>query len=246
MTTGISPANGQSSQPNVLFISIDDLNDWAGPFSGNPEMLTPHIDRLAESGSVVFQNTQCAGPVCGPSRSAMMSGFMPDRTGAYGNSNNMLKSTLVQEYATLPEYFSKNGYLTITRGKIYHAHSTENGTDRGQWAWDVYVPGSGGTPVDKTKYYSRRQGIFGGKKVKDAPYSDPRGSEFGWGPTVGGKEEMSDYKTAQWAAEVLQQPSEKPFFLAVGISKPHLPWYVPQEYFDRYPLEDVVTPIVGG
>jgi arylsulfatase A-like enzyme len=245
LTTCVFPASGQSSQPNILFISIDDLNDWAGPFGGNPQMLTPHIDRLAASGSVVFQSTQCAGPVCGPSRSAMMSGFMPDRTGAYGNSNNMLKSALVQEYATLPEYFSQHGYLTITRGKIYHAHSTENGTDRGQWAWDVYVPGSGGTPVDKSKFYSRRQGIFGGKKVEDAPYSDPRGSEFGWGPTVGGKEDMSDYKTAEWAAEVLQQPTEKPFFLAVGISKPHLPWYVPQEYFDRYPLEDVVPPIVN-
>ncbi|QXD26796.1 sulfatase [Opitutia bacterium ISCC 52] len=234
----------QDSRPNVLLISIDDLNDWAGKFNGNPQMLTPHLDRFAEKGAVVFQNTHCAGPVCGPSRSAMMSGFMPDRTGAYGNSHNMLKSALVQEYATLPEYFSKNGYTTINKGKIFHAHASEHGLDRGQWAWDTWLPREGGAPVDKTKYYSRREGVYGGKKMKDSPYADPRGSEFGWGPTIGGKEEMSDYQTAQWAADLLQEPSEKPFFLAVGISKPHLPWYVPQKYFDRYPLDQVIAPVV--
>ena len=240
----VSQAIAQDSRPNVLFISIDDLNDWAGKFNGNPQMLTPHMDRFAEEGVVVFQNTHCAGPVCGPSRSAMMSGFMPDRTGAYGNSNNMLKSALVQEYATLPEYFSKNGYTTINKGKIFHAHASKHGLDRGQWAWDTWLPREGGTPVDKTKYYSRREGIYGGKKVENSPYADPKGSEFGWGPTQGGKEEMSDYQTAQWAADLLQEPSEKPFFLAVGISKPHLPWYVPQEYFDRYPLDEVIAPVV--
>jgi arylsulfatase A-like enzyme len=201
----------QDNRPNVLFIAIDDLNDWAGKFNGNPQMLTPNLDRFAEEGAVVFQNTHCAGPVCGPSRSALMSGFRPDRTGAYGNSTNMLRSPLVQEYATLPEYFSQHGYSTINRGKIFHAHASENGMDRGQWSWDIHVPREGGTPVDKSRYYSRRDGIYGGEKMEDSPYADPRGSEFGWGPTVGGKEKMSDYQTAQWAAEILQKPSSNHF-----------------------------------
>jgi arylsulfatase A-like enzyme len=232
------------ARPNVLFISIDDLNDWVGVFGGNPQMKTPNMDRFANEGSVVFQNAHCAGPVCGPSRSALMSGFRPDRTGAYGNSQNMLKSPLVQEFATLPEYFSQHGYRTISRGKIFHSHNTANGVDRGQWAWDEYDPGEGGGAVDKSRYYSRRNGIYGGKQMENSPFSAATGSEFGWGPTVGGKEDTPDYKTALWAADLLQEPSEKPFFLAVGIFRPHLPWYVPQEYFDRYPLEDVVPPEV--
>lgn len=236
--------SGQDKPPNVLFISIDDLNDWVGVFGGNPQMKTPHLDRFAEEGAVVFQHAHCAGPVCGPSRSALMSGFRPDRTGAYGNSQNMLKSPLVREYATLPEYFSRHGYLSLSRGKIFHSHHTANGRDRGQWAWDIYHPGEGGGAVDKTKYYSRRNGIYGGKKRENSPFSKATGSEFGWGPTLGGKADMPDYKTALWAAAQLQKPAEKPFFLAVGIFRPHLPWYVPQEYFDRYPLEEVIPPEV--
>jgi arylsulfatase A-like enzyme len=234
----------QQNRPNVLFISIDDLNDWTGAFGGNPQTQTPNMDRFAEEGAVVFQNAHCAGPVCGPSRSALMSGFRPDRTGAYGNSTNMLKSDLVQQYATLPEYFSQNGYLSISSGKIFHAHTDETGTDRGQWAWDKYIPKAGNPPVDKSKYYSRRSGVYGGEKVEDSPYSNPTGSEFGWGPTIGGKEDMSDYQTALWAADELQKPVTKPFFMAIGISRPHLPWYVPQEYFNLYPLEEVIPPEV--
>lgn len=74
----------------------------------------------------------CPGPICGPSRSAVLSGFMPSTTGIYGNANNMLTSSLVQKNATLPEYFSKNGYVTISKGKIFNKHSAENGIDHGQ------------------------------------------------------------------------------------------------------------------
>ena len=82
LSGSISSLIGQS-KPNVLFISIDDLNDWVSPFGGHPKAQTPHLDRFANEGAVVFQNAHCAGPVCGPSRSAMLSGFMPHRTGAY-------------------------------------------------------------------------------------------------------------------------------------------------------------------
>ena len=77
---------------NVLFIALDDLNDWVGAFGGSRQAKTPHLDAFARRGAVVFQRAYCPGPVCGPSRSALLSGFMPNRTGVYGNSQNMLRS----------------------------------------------------------------------------------------------------------------------------------------------------------
>lgn len=89
---------------NILFISVDDLNDWVGVYGGNPQCKTPNMDRFAEK-AMVFRNASCPGPVCGPSRSALLSGFMPSTTGIYGNRNNMLESPLVQNHATLQSIF---------------------------------------------------------------------------------------------------------------------------------------------
>ena len=94
--------SAQEDRPNVIFISIDDLNDWVGVYGGHPQAKTPHIDRFAKQ-AMIFRNASCPGPVCGPSRSALLSGFMPSTSGLYGNSNNMLDSALVQKNATLPE-----------------------------------------------------------------------------------------------------------------------------------------------
>jgi arylsulfatase A-like enzyme len=117
----LSPLRAAEQPPvpyNVLFIAVDDLNDWVGPFGGAPQKksATPHLDRFAQRGSVVFQQAQCAGPVCGPSRSALLSGFMPHRSGVYGNSQNMRGSELVKTHLTLPEYFSKHGYRPQASG----------------------------------------------------------------------------------------------------------------------------------
>lgn len=234
------------SRPNVLFIICDDLNDWVGEFGGNPQALTPNMDRFVAGGSIVFQNTQCAGPVCGPSRSAFLSGFMPNKTGAYNNSENMLKSKVVQTHATLPEYFAKNGYYTLSRGKIFHKHPG----DEGQWAFQDWVPNEGGFGVDRDHLTSRNENLIDGKPAHPNSASSEsigdegeKGTEFSWGPTREPKEKTSDYITAQWAAQKLStMTTDKPFFMAVGISKPHLPWYVPQEYFDRHPLESIVIP----
>jgi arylsulfatase A-like enzyme len=237
----LSSCSQEVEQPNVLFIAIDDLNDWVGAFGGNPQMLTPHMDELAMQ-AVVFKNANCPGPVCGPSRSAMLSGFMPYRTGIYSNGNNMLASDIVQTHATLPEYFSKNGYLTISKGKIFHKHTTENGFDHGHWAYDVWEHESGSGGIQEDKLYSRNKGIIQGKKIADANYTSAGGTEFAWAPTEGKKEETKDYRTAQWFAEKLMEDYDKPFFMLMGISKPHLPWYVPQEYFDMYDLDEIQIP----
>lgn len=230
-----------AQQPNIIMIAVDDLNDWAGAFGGNPQMLTPNMDKLADQ-SVVFRNTSCAGPVCCPSRSAILSGFLPSRTGVYGNGNNMLDSRLVQEYATLPEYFSKNGYVTISKGKIFHKHSSENGIDHGQWAFDEWEVEDGSHQIVKEKLYFRNEGIINGQVIPNAKYKEGGGTDFAWAPTVAPKEETKDYKTAVWFADKLKQDYKKPFFMAVGIAKPHLPWFVPQEYFDKYSLDTLKIP----
>ncbi len=229
-------------KPNVLFISIDDLNDWVGVYGGHPQCKTPHIDNFAKR-AMVFRNSSCPGPVCGPSRSALLSGFMPATTGLYGNGNNMLDSEIVQTHATLPEYFSKHGYVTISRGKIFHAHTTRNGSDLGQWAFDIWerAVSRGGGP-DRSKLYSRDKGIVNGKELDDPKYTQSGGSEFAFGPTVGGNEGTKDYETAKWFERKLREEYDKPFFMAVGISRPHLPFFAPQEYFDLYPLERVQVP----
>ena len=234
----------EKDRPNVLFIAIDDLNDWISVFGGHPKAVTPHMDRLADSGAMVFQNAHCAGPVCCISRSAMLSGFMPSRSGIYSNGQNMLDAPLVQAYATLPEYFSKHGYYSLSMGKIFHKHGTKNGLDAGQWAYDHYEPASGGGGVNEAKVTSRNKNLINGKPGPASEHNQGGGTEFAWGPTAKGKEATKDYQTAVWAAAQLQKSYDKPFFMAIGLSKPHLPFYVPQEFFDLYDSEgDYLPPI---
>lgn len=230
------------SKPNVIFLAMDDENDWIGAFGGNPQVHTPNLDKFCHENGMVFMNAHCTGPVCCPSRSALLSGFRPERTGCYGNGQNMLKSELIQQYATMPEYFSKNGYLTISSGKIFHKHQTSEGQDQGQWAFDIWEQERGDNKPQRDKLTSRTDGIIDGIKIENQKYTGTNGTDFAWAPTIAGKEETVDYRTAQWFAKQLQKDFEKPFFMAVGIAKPHLPWYVPQEFFDMYNLDSVKIP----
>jgi arylsulfatase A-like enzyme len=236
------------TRPNVVIIAIDDLNDWVGSFGGNPQTRTPNMDKFCAEGAVSIQNAYCPGPVCGPSRSALLSGFMPNRTGIYSNSQNMRRSPIVQTHATLPEYFAQAGYTTLNRGKLFHKHATPAGLDEGQWAITDWSDTTGTSDVDRAHLYSRLEGIYGGKKGDvagknpDDTGGDGEGTEFSWGPSPDRKEDTLDWQTAEWAAGQLGKKHDKPFLMVVGISKPHLPWYVPQEYFDRHPLDSIKIP----
>ena len=249
---GLQAADAPHAPYNVLFIAIDDMNDWVGTFGGAPQeqSATPQIDRFIANGAMAFQQANCAAPMCGPSRAALLSGFMPNRTGIYANSQKMMESSLVQTHLTLPEYFSRNGYYTLSTGKIFHKHPG----DQGQWAWDLWNAedgGKGGGTDPEHLTTRKRNQVDGKKNVVPAVESDGdeggegEGTDFAWGPTKGGKEETKDWKAAEWAVQQLAIPREKPFFLALGISKPHLPWIVPQEYFDRHPLESIKIPKIS-
>ena len=239
LTCCCTPLWASTSRPNVLFIAVDDLNDWVGVYGGHPQCKTPHIDKLAAKG-MLFRNASCPGPVCGPSRSAILSGFTPSRTGAYGNSNYMLNSELVQKNPTLTEYFSKHGYLTLSMGKIFHMHATPNGMDAGHWAYDIWEQATGGGSMQEDKFSSRGKSLINGKKIKNPMYKGSSALDFG--PIQNDKEETWDYKTAKWFEGKLKEDYDKPFFMSVGMSKPHLPFIAPQEFFDLYDLDTIIVP----
>ena len=240
LSTMAKPAVERS---NVLFIAIDDLNDWIGCFGGNPQVQTPHLDRFNASGGMVMFDAHGSSTVCGPSRSSLLTGKYPHTTGVYGNKNNLRKAEKSKDLLTLPQYFSAHGYHTLSRGKIFHKHSTSgnknnrDSLDHGQWAFDEWVHERGGVgPAGKQFPLNGLPPSKGDRSYHSIG--------FDWAPTVGNDETlMKDYITATWAVEQFQtRLFEKPFFMAVGFSKPHLPWYVPQKYFDMYPLDEIVLP----
>ena len=121
----------QDKKPNVLFIAIDDLNDWTGMLKGNPQAKTPQMDKLASKG-MVFTNAHCAAPACGPSRSAIMSGIRPSTSGNYVNKNSLTRNPILNNSVLLPEFFQQNGYFVAGSGKLFHgAHFNEEVQGRG-------------------------------------------------------------------------------------------------------------------
>jgi len=209
---------------NILFIAIDDMNDWIGCLNGHPGTITPNLDKLARQ-SVNFTSAHCAAPLCNPARAALMTGRRPSSTGVYTNGQPYAGSKVLDGVVTLNQHFKNNGYLTLGCGKIYHNTLGAFADNKG---WDDY-----GKTVDTVK-------LSGKPPLAGAAAQ----GHFDWGPTTTGDEDMHDYKTAEWISGHLKKKQDKPMFLACGFSKPHLPWYVPQKYFDMHPLDKVELPIV--
>ena len=116
------------SKPNILFIAIDDQNDWIGCLEGHPQVKTPNIDRLAQQGTL-FSNAHCQSPLCNPSRTSLMTGLRPSSTGIYGLAPWIKSLPEFKDCETLPQYFSNRGYTTYTTGKIYHGRNGRKKTD---------------------------------------------------------------------------------------------------------------------
>jgi arylsulfatase A-like enzyme len=214
MLIGAAPA---AEKVNVLFIAVDDLNDWIGPLKGHPQTRTPNLDRLAARG-VVFTRAYCAAPVCNPSRTALMTGVRPWTSGVY--SNDQPWRPALKDAVTLPQHLRGAGYGVLSGGKIFHGGYE----DAASWDERAKLPGKNPHPA-KTPV----NGI-------------PKAAQFDWGAVEEGDEDMPDHRMVTWASEVLQRKHEKPFFLAAGFVKPHLPWYVPKKYFEMFPLDQVTLP----
>ncbi|MDH4445367.1 MAG: sulfatase [Akkermansiaceae bacterium] len=220
-------AQYQSKGFNVLFIAVDDLNDWVGCFGGNPQAITPNMDRLAKQQAMVMNKAYAPSTVCCPSRSALLTGMRTASIGVYGNRQNIKSAPKAKDVVTLPQYFSQHGYHTLSTGKIFHKHPAADGMDEGQWAFNEYATPPGGG----------NGGMLWEKSPSTSGVSE-KGEEFRWGAVKAPVQKTKDYISCKWAADQLQRDfGGKPFFLALGLSKPHLPWEVPQEFFDLYPLD---------
>ncbi len=240
-------APATENRPNVLFIAIDDMNDWAGFLNTHPQVQTPHMDTLATRG-VSFTNAHAPAPICGPSRTAIMSGLWPTSNGVYTNAINYRKD--VPHLISMPEHFRNNGYYLMGVGKLFHA-----GLDKvPENAFDEYGEyGSSSAPFTKEELSLAKQKPFNrfvknGKEFRLPLNGFPADrtwrstNTFDWGPVDLPDEMFSDTRSANWAIEQLQKKQDKPFFLAVGFHRPHQPLYNPKRFHDLYPPESVALP----
>lgn len=217
------PAALAADRPNVLFIAFDDLNDWIEPLGGHPQAKTPNLSRLARR-ATVFTHAYTAAPACNPSRAALMTGIAPYKSGVY--YNNQAWRPAMPDAVTLPQHFMKHGYWAGGAGKIYH------GVYPDPPSWSAYWPSKErNRPDDPRPAELPANGI-------------PKTGNFDWGPLRVDTEEMGDAQVADWVAAKLRETHEKPFFLAFGLYRPHLPWHVPQRYLDRFPPESIQVPPV--
>ena len=214
----LAPFANAAERPNVLFISIDDLNDWIGRMGGHPQVKTPNLDRLAKRGTL-FLNAHCQSPLCNPSRTSVMLGLRPSTTGVYSLQPAFRTIPKYQDYVSLPKAFAANGYATSTCGKMYHK-------DAGKDEFETV-----GRPQARPKGRPKKR------------FVDPQVSRLDWGPWPPKDSDQRDFQNAGWAVDQLKNMSgEKPFFMAVGFSKPHVPLYASQKWFDLYPVESIILP----
>ena len=217
----LSACSGESpTQPNVLFLSVDDMNDWVGAL-GYEVAKTPHIDRLSARGTL-FTNAHAPSPKCNPSRTAILSGLRPSTTGVYVNGE-WWKPNL-PNVVMLPRYFKDNGYYAAGGGKVFHHTPGFNPPD----SWDEYFD------------------LVTDLKTDDflISYRQPRHiPSFDWGPLDKTDMEMGDGATVRWAEEFLARDHDDPFFLAVGLFQPHLPFYAPRAWYDSVTPEDAPVPL---
>ncbi len=214
--------------PSVLFIAIDDLNDWTGFLGGRPGFETPSLDRLAAEGTA-FTRAYASAAACNPSRASLLTGRAPWHLGLYDNAVSL--ATVAPRLVTLPEVFRAHGYQALGGGKIFH------GSFPKPEAWDEYLP----PPREPAPRGRPLHGL-----VAPEAFAALSGLSrlFDWGPTELPVERTGDGQLVQWAREVLARSVEGPLFLGVGFAKPHLPWYVPRSYYDLFPAESIELPAV--
>lgn len=256
--SAVSPLPAQNApRPNVLFIAVDDLNDWIGCMKGHPQAKTPNIDRLAGRG-ILFTNAHCAAPVCLASRTALLCGRYPDQTGVFSNWGKTQGKPPARELQ-LPLHFAAGGYETLGTGKIFHGKG-----DR--FFGDFYETGQRWSP------FTQEQASYTADELPSKGSSQPRhlvakgpggrdwilplnglpsernpggreGESFDWGPVEVSDAEMGDARITDWALQKLESGHAKPLFLAVGYYRPHIPLFAPKRDFDGLPpLEQILLP----
>ncbi|MEA1876347.1 MAG: sulfatase [Bacteroidota bacterium] len=245
----------QAQKPNILLIVSDDLNTRIGPYM-EIDKHTPNLDRLATEG-VKFSNTYCQYPLCGPSRASLMSGLYPETNGILGNSHvigSYRKVTpALADHPSLAGFFKENGYYSARVSKIYHM-GVPGGIERGD---------PGGDDPDSWDYAYNVLGpetLSQGELELLSPGNLHYGSNFARMILANELEDtQTDYLAASQAIAILENRAaelaqdarnkvkakpESPFFLAVGLVRPHVPLIAPENCFEPYPENEVELPQV--
>jgi len=232
---GVLAVNAAEQRPDLVFIVLDDLNDWVGVLGGHPQTKTPNIDGLAARG-VSFSNAHCNAPTCGPSRRSFLSGLYPKSNGKYFNGGNKLErdrppffgdqpmkgptsKSAPDDYPYLHEYFKTAGYRVVSGGKVNHGSVDNKWLDAHANRKDAAFKGVG------AGYVSDRRNVLGqpgASNQKDA--------------------QTSDYKIAHWAIDQWNTVTDEPLMMTVGIFAPHTPLTAPKAYFEKFPLESIQLP----
>src|SRR4051794_37508880 len=249
--TAIRAAEPTSARPNILFIAVDDLNDWV--IGGRSGLHTPNLDRLIARGTL-FSNAHCASPSCHPSRLSVMTGVRPSTSGIDHNVYSRKEASwrkgpdsgtgALESAVILSQHFRSHGWGAVGTGKIFHGLQWVDGSENEPAAWDDYFPNA----LDQIPTQVRpddlmedsAMGIIGQRPIGGG--LGRRGQVFGAHPLNVPDEKMSDAQVADWAIAQLKRAYDQPLFLAVGFFRPHMPWEVPQKYFDLYPLEKIQRP----
>jgi arylsulfatase A-like enzyme len=218
--SAVSAAETSSRPPDIVFIAVDDLNDSTQLHDPASTIRMPRLQGLAKRG-VFFSRAYAASPACNPSRTAILTGLAPHTTGVYGNASDWRRA--LPEAVTLPAHFRANGYRVVGAGKIFH-HQFDSAFHDGpafhafrRLELDVYPP-------------ARLTGMKAGSR------------NFDWGPWPPNEPDLPDVKTADWAIDWLARPTDEPFFLALGIYRPHSPHYAPARHFEANPPSRVRLP----
>ncbi|WDE97719.1 sulfatase [Lentisphaera profundi] len=218
-----------AKKPNVLFIAIDDMNDWTTLFDDNNPIKTPNLKRLAARGCF-FTRAYCTTPACNPSRVSILTGLRPSTSGVYSNGNAW--KSLLPNVVTLPQHFKENDYATIGAGKIFHHGGT--GVDRkDKPSFEKFFPLQLHANKPKHNYNGYRRGD---KKIGALAH-------YGWDWGVHDVDKQTDEYTVNYINKVMAEyPKDKSLFLAAGIFRPHLPFWAPPASFARYPLDQLRLP----
>jgi uncharacterized sulfatase len=225
---GFSPAAAVAAEkPNVLFLVVDDLNIDLGTF-GHAIVRTPNVDRLKARG-IKFDRAYSQFPLCSPSRQSFLSGLRPETSGAIAQALTVRRSR--PDWFYLPGWFRQHGYQVSGVGKVFHGKDDAS--------WDRYTSGDSASPQEQAALKARAA-------VRDRGEHGPE-----WTPLDDPEESTGDAIVARTAAGYLREAARqsRPFFVAAGFRKPHLPWTAPRRYFDLYPKSSIpplVEPALDG
>jgi len=222
-------AGAADGKLNVLFLICDDLNNDLACY-GDPQVKSPNIDRLAKRG-VRFERAYCQYSLCGPSRASFMTGLYPDQNLVRRNAIYIREH--VPDVQTISQMFRNGGWFASRIGKIFHynvpKHIGTGGHDD-PYSWNQTFNPRGRDVEDEDLIFSLRPGSFGGT--------------MSWLAADGTDEEQTDGIAANEAVKQLRQfaKNQKPFYLAVGLYRPHTPYVAPKKYFDMYPTDKITVP----